>query len=169
MSQPRRASRKKKVFLINFGDDYRTVIFGKTKFSLVCLVTFLPVSSRILLQIAQECGRSPLHTDCGPIHFSTHPEHFRGCQSCRYRYHYKFVTTRPFFIFLAGTRAFDFSHSFLPLPRVQRICRNLSLISRRRLMLSRGILKFAQKCSRSPLHTDCGISTSANRGNDRGR
>src|SRR5437773_2732847 len=32
MSQPRPASRKKKVFLINFGDDYRTVIFGKTNF-----------------------------------------------------------------------------------------------------------------------------------------
>jgi hypothetical protein len=158
------------VFLINFGDDYRTVIVGKTKFSLVCLVTFLPVSSRILLQIAQECGRSPLHTDCGQSTSAT-PKAFGAVSPAAIALSLQIRNDkqRPFFIFLAGTRAFDFSHSFLQLPRVQRICRNLSLISRRRLMLSRGILKFAQKCSRSPLHTDCGISTSANRGNDRGR
>ena len=40
-------------------------VLARQIFAGVPLVTLLPVAAQHLLQIAQECGRSPLHTDCG--------------------------------------------------------------------------------------------------------
>ena len=163
MSQCRPTSRKKKVFLINSAHDYRTVIFGKTNFRWFATRDLLARWQHSICCKSRSSVAAARSTQTAAIHFRK-PRTLSGLSILRY--YYKFVRKSQdiFSFFLAGTRAFEAFRAHSP-PVAARI-KNLqglpSLISRRRLTLSRGILKFAQKCSRSPLHTDCGISTSAN-------
>jgi hypothetical protein len=92
MSQPRRASRKKSVFLINSADDYRIVIFGKTNFRWFATRDVLAHRQRrtwLLQKSRRSVAAARSATDCG-ISTSANPS-LRGRPPAGLRYHYKIV------------------------------------------------------------------------------
>src|SRR6266403_3473845 len=99
MSQCRPTSRKKKVFLINFGDDYRTVIFGKTNFRWVAIRDFLACQQHSICCKSRRSVAAARSTQTAAIHFRK-PRTLSGLSVLRY--HYKFVKKSQDIFYLFG-------------------------------------------------------------------
>src|SRR6266478_2008706 len=91
MSQPRPASRKKKVFLINSGDDYRTVIFGKTNFRWFATRDLLVRQQHSICCKSRRSVAAACSTQTAANPLQETPNVFGAGKPAGLRYHYKIV------------------------------------------------------------------------------